>query len=78
MQLIAECMFRELPNYHAVVPEYMKGIRHLHNKLICGREKEINRENGTRFHDAFSLLLFTFLCYSCADIKGKYLSITCG
>jgi len=55
-------MVGELPNYHAVVPEYVKGIRHLHNKCICGKEKEINGENGTRFHDTFSLLPLTFLC----------------
>jgi hypothetical protein len=71
MQLIAECMFRELLNYRAVVPEYVKGIRHLHSKRISCKEEEIIR-------DMFSLLLFTFLCYSCADIKEKYLSITCG
>jgi hypothetical protein len=69
-------MFRELPNYHAV-SEYVKGIRHVHSERMC-RKEEVNRENGTRFHDTFSLLLFTFLCYSCADIKEKNLSITCG
>jgi hypothetical protein len=71
-------MFRELSNYCAVVTEYVKGIRHLHSKCICGKEKEINVDNGTRFHDAFSLLLFTFLCYSCADMKEQFLSVTCG
>ena len=44
-------MFRKLSNYRAVVPEYVKGIKHLHSKCICGKEKEINGDNETRFRD---------------------------
>ena len=42
-------MFRELPNYHAVVPEYVKGIRHVHNECICGKEKAIIVKTGRDF-----------------------------